>query len=132
MVGRPVLAAAPWLAAFCGGVLGRSVLAGPVVAVVPTIVLLGYLAAWAWDRVILPVWLGLGVGLAVTALMVDAGNYEPTSVTVVVLEVVVVLVAVVSRRSNRRPGPPSLRVIAPVSDDDGDSRTGTDVPPMAS
>jgi len=46
--------------------------------------------------------------------------------------VVVVLVAVVSRRSHRRPGPPSLRVIAPVSDDDGDSRTGNDLPPMVS
>jgi hypothetical protein len=132
MVRRPILAAAPWLAAFCGGVLGRSVLAGPVVAVVPTIVLLGYLAAWAWDRVILPVWLGLGVGLAVTAFMVDAGNYEPTSVTVVVLEVVIVLVAVISRRSDRRQGPPSFTVVPPGSDDDGNSRTGKDLPPMAS
>jgi hypothetical protein len=102
---RPIMAASPWIAAAGAALLGRSVLVGPTWVIVPALIVLGYLATWVWDRIIIPGWIAFGAGLGATGIVYTHARWGSSAFTLLLLEVVVVAIVVASWRSLVRSRP---------------------------
>lgn len=110
-IGGVLLSRASWLAVGAGLVLGRSVLAGPIVLAIPAAILAGYLLTWRWMASGAPLLAAAAAGLAGTAIVEQAARPAATLFSVTLVSVTLVAWSAFEwRRVRRRP---SLRVVPP-------------------